>query len=295
MTTRPQSALQFASHSTGVAVLELAQRPGLVLFAMGIMGLGVLALVYRDFAMVWQPVPAWVPGRMALVFGSGLLMLACGAGMLFRATSAWAVRIVFPYLILWQLLKLPELFTNPGSEGVYLGFGELAVLLAGGWTLFALLAAFPAGSRMSMLTGDRMARVARYYFAVWIIPIGLSHLVYLQATVDLVPSWLPYRTGWAYLTGIGQMASGLGLLFGVLPRLAAWAEAFQISAYTLLIWVPAAVFGPDKDLALVFPQAGHRLYWTALLISWVIAAGAWVVAQNTPAKRRESSLGSTPA
>jgi uncharacterized membrane protein len=202
---------------------------------------------------------------------------------------------VFPYLILWQLLKLPELFTNPGSEGVYLGFGELAVLLAGGWTLFALLAAFPDGSRMSMLTGDRIARVARYYFAVWIIPIGLSHLVYLQATVDLVPSWLPYRTGWAYLTGIGQMASGLGLLFGVLPRVAAWAEAFQISTYTLLIWVPAAAFGPDKDLAQVFPQAGHRLYWTALLISWVIAAGAWVVAQNTPAKRRESSLGSTPA
>lgn len=290
MTTKPQPVLQFASQSTASAVLELNQQTGLALFAVGMIGMGLLALVYRDFAMVWQPVPAWVPARTALAYGSGVLMLACGVAMLFRRTSAWAVRILFPYLILWQLLKLPELFTNPGSEGVYLGFGELAVLLAGGWTLFALLAAFPSGSRMSKLTGDRSVRIARYYFAVWIIPIGLSHLVYLQATADLVPSWLPFRTGWAYLTGIGQMASGLGLLFGVLPRIAAWAEALQIFTYTLLIWMPAVVFGPDKDLSQVFPQAGHRLYLTAVSISWIIGAGAWTVAQNTPAKRRKSAL-----
>jgi len=295
MTTKPQSVLQFASQSTRSAVLELNQQPGLVLFAVGMVGMGVLALVYRDFAMVWQPVPAWVPGHVALACGSGVLMLACGVGLIFRATSAWAVRILFPYLIAWQLLKLPDIFITPGSEGVYLGFGELAVLLAGGWTLFALMAALPETSRLNFLTGERMVRIVRFYFAVWIIPIGLSHLVYVQATADLVPSWLPYRTGWAYLTGVGQMASGLGLLFGVFPRVAAWAEAFQISAYTLLIWLPAATFGPDKDLSKVFPQSGPRLYFTALFISWVIGAGAWVVAQNVPPKHKEGPLSTTHA
>ena len=45
-----------------------SQQPALTLFAVGMIGLGVLALVYGDFALVWQPVAAWVPGRMALAY-----------------------------------------------------------------------------------------------------------------------------------------------------------------------------------------------------------------------------------
>ena len=39
------------------------QQPALTLFAVGMIGLGVLGLIYGDFALVWQPVAAWVPGR----------------------------------------------------------------------------------------------------------------------------------------------------------------------------------------------------------------------------------------
>jgi hypothetical protein len=37
------------------------QQLALTLFVIGLLGLGVLALHYRDFALVWQPVPVWVP------------------------------------------------------------------------------------------------------------------------------------------------------------------------------------------------------------------------------------------
>jgi uncharacterized membrane protein len=245
------------------------QQPGLTLFAIGMIGLGVVGLVMGDFAMVWQPVAPWFPARTALAYLAAALMLSCGAGLLFRATVKWSVRLLFAYSIVWASLKVPAFVVAWRIEGVWLGFGELAVLMAGAWTLFARLG--DAGE--SWATGDRGVRWARYWFAVWLIPIGLSHWVYPEATAHYVPAWLPDRPFWGYLTGAGQMASGFGVLFGVLPRVAAWCEAGQITLFTFLVWLPA-----------VFAAPKTRLPWTAFWISWAIGAGAWVVAQNTTAK-----------
>jgi len=245
------------------------EQPALTLFAVGMIGLGILAFVYGDFAMVWQPVAPWVPGRTALAYASGLIMILGGIGLLFEATAAWAVRILFPYLILWMLLKVPALFVAPRMEAVWLGLGELVVLMTGGWVLFAKLAKLRDGSPLAFALGENGIRIARILFAIWLVPIGLSHIVYVQATADLVPAWLPFRTGWAYLTGAGQIACGLGVLFSILPRIAAWAEAAMISLFTLLIWAPAIVAAPRT-----------RLPWTAFFISWAIGSAAWAMAQN---------------
>lgn len=246
-----------------------SEQPALTLFAVGMIGLGILAFVYGDFALVWQPVAAWVPGRTALAYASGVIMLLGGIGLLFDTTSAWAARILFPYLILWMSLKVPALFVAPGMEAVWLGLGELVVLMTGGWVLFARLAKLPAGSPLAFATGESGIRIARVLFGIWLVPIGLSHIVYVQATADFVPAWLPFRTGWAYLTGAGQIACGLGMLFSILPGVAAWAEAAMISLFTLLVWAPAIVAAPRA-----------RLPWTAFFVSWAIGSAAWAMAQD---------------
>jgi len=248
-------------------------QPAVTLFAIGMIGLGILALTYGDFALVWQPVAAWVPGRTVLAYASGLIMLLGGAGLLLRVAAAWSVRILFPYLIVWLLLKVPALIVAPQMEAVWLGFGELAVLLAGGWILFANLARPRAGSPLTFLASEHGIRAARILFAISLIPIGLSHFVYVKETAELVPARLPYRVGWAYLTGAGQIACGLGVLFSVLPRVAAWAEAGMLTLFTLLVWGPALLSAQRT-----------RLSWTAFFISWAITSAAWVVAQSSPRK-----------
>lgn len=244
----------------------------MTVFAVGMIGLGILALIYGDFALVWQPVAAWVPGRTALAYLSGVIMLFGGAGLLFRATVVWSVRLLFPYLIVWALLKVPAVVVAPQMEAVWLGIGELTVLVSGGWILFARLSDLHEGSPLGFLTGVRGIRMARILFAVSVIPIGISHFVYVNDTANMVPAWLPYRIGWSRLTGAGHIAAGLGVLFSILPRAAAWAEAAMIGIFTFLVWEPAIATEPKA-----------RLPWTAFFISWAIGAAVIVVAQNIAA------------
>jgi len=78
----------------------------------------------------------------------------------------------------------------------------------------------------------------------------LASCVCGSITARYVPHYLPYRLGWAYLTGAGQIAASrrLEFMFGVLPRIAAWAEAGQITVYTLLVWGGAIVAAPKHAI-----------------------------------------------
>ena len=229
----------------------------------------MLALVYGDFALVWQPVAPWFPGRTLLAYAAGLIMLLCGVGLVFRATAAWSIRVLFPYLIVWALLKVPALVVAPQIEGVWLGFGELAMLLAGGWVLFAHLGGVPEDSPFAFAASGRGIQIAKYLFAVWVIPVGLSHFFYVQPTIDLIPSWIPGRMFFAYLTGAGHIAAGLGVLFSVVPGVALVAEAIMLTVITLVVWLPA-----------VFAHPTVRMPWTAFWISWAITSAVWVLAQG---------------
>jgi len=258
--------------------MNKSQQPALCFFVAGLIGLGVIAAKVRDFALVWQPVPESLPGRHAMAVGTGVLTILLGLGLSFRPSRTWAVRILFVYLIAWASLKIPAVLVAPKMEAVYLGLGELTMLLSGGWTLLARLGEIPERSALGFLSGERGMKLARILFAISVVPVGLSHIVYADITAGYVPHWLPYRLGWAYLTGAGQIASGLGLLFNVLPRVAAWAEAGQVTLYTLLVWGPAVIAAPRA-----------RLPSTAFFISWIIGAAAWAVAQNVPARNTKTT------
>lgn len=244
-----------------------------IFFAVGMTGLGILALIYGDFALQWQPVPAWVPWRQGLAYASGIIMLAGGAGLLFGRTGALSARILFPYLLAWWLLlKVPRVVNAPLIAVNWLGCGEIAVLLAGGWVLFERLAALPEETRARFAAGESGRRIARVLFGLALLPIGLSHFVYARQTAALVPAWLPARTGWAYLTGAGHIAAGLGVLLSIYPRLAAALEAGMLGIFTIFVWGPAIWAAPTT-----------RLPWTAFVISWAIAAAAGVVAASIEA------------
>jgi uncharacterized membrane protein len=244
--------------------------PGHLVLAVSMAGLGLLSLIYRDYAMNWQPVPAWVPWHAVLASASGALLLLSGTGLLLKRSAVVSALVLTLFMLSWVvLLRLPPLLVAPSTALHWLGLGETLVLTTGCLSLYARLHAELDGGRVGLFVGPSGERIAMYLLAVALPPIGLSHFFYVDATAQMVPSWLPLHHGWAYLTGAGHIAAGLAILVGILPRLAAMLGAAMMSVFTLLVWLPKVVADP-----------GNRLNWTALFVSAALSACAAIVAQS---------------
>jgi uncharacterized membrane protein len=262
------------------------QQPALSLFSVGMIGLGALSVVSRDFGYSWQPVPAFHPGREAFCRHLPALHdCCCRRGACSSARPQPSLRrLFFPFLVAWQLLRVPALFLAPQVEAVWLGWGEIAVLLAGGWLLFARFSKLDQAVFFRHITGDKGIRIARILFGVAVIPIGLGHIFYAPITATLVPAWMPFRLGLAYLTGFGQIACGLGVLFSVWARAAAYIETGMLALFAFLVWGPDTWFASTPKMA--GSPTGPRFPLTAFLITWIIGASAWLVAANISSNRR---------
>jgi hypothetical protein len=234
-------------------------QPGRVLFAAAMIALGVTGLVNRDFALVWQHVPAHVPGRTFLACICAAIELGLGIGLLRQRTLAWTCRLLFPYLVLWLLLlEIPNVIHSPLDAGAWGSVGEIAIITAGAWCLFAMHAGKPG------------IPASRWLLIVALPMIGIEVIVdAVQAGDKVMQPWLqalPDPMAWACFTGVCSIAAALALLFGIWPRLAAMLEALMLGLIAIAYWAPALHTG--------------RTATTAFIISFLIAAGVWVVADT---------------
>jgi uncharacterized membrane protein len=251
------------------------QKVAQVLFALGMMSVGILTLVYGYEMLLFLPPPsAWIPWLKGLGYASGILMVGTGAGLLFDRSARVSIRILLPFLLLWTLSRVPVAVLDPGREISWFAIGEIAVLAAGAIVLFARLGDLRAGSKLQVAVSAHGLRIAYILFGLSLPTYGLSHFFEFAArTVSLVPPWLPYRTAWADLMGAAQIAAGLGVLFSIYPRLAAAGEAAMLSMFTLLVWVPAVITKPEV-----------QSNWAEFLFTFALAGAAWVVAESIPRK-----------
>jgi hypothetical protein len=247
-------------------------RASRMLFAITIVALGTTGLVNGDFALAWQHIPfRQLPGETVLAYICALIEVAVGVGLLLRPTLRLASGALFLYLLLWLvLLELPAIAVKPRDVGSWGTTGEIAIITAGAWCLFASHAGDWIRERLKFAVGARGIRAARLLLLISLPLIAFEVIVDTARIGDqILPewlAWLPYPAGWAYLSGAGSLATFLAMVFGIFPRLALIFEATMLWVITIAYW------GPDLYTG--------RTATTAFIVSAAIASGVWLVADT---------------
>jgi hypothetical protein len=204
-----------------------------------------------------------------LAYLCAFVCIATGVGLLWSRTAALAARVLFVWLLLWLLLlRVPWMFVS-FSVNTWWSASATAIIAASAWVLYISLANDWDRQRFGFFTGDKGLRIARILFGLGLIPFGVAHFLFPEATAPLVPAWLLWPMFWAYFTGGSFIAAGVAVIVGVCGRLAAALAALQIGLFTLLVWVPRVAAGNIS-----------AFQWGEFVVSIVLTAAAWVVADS---------------
>ena len=233
------------------------------LFAIAAASLAILRLTY-----------GFAPEQSFPAYGSALVLLAASAGLCFSRTALPSALTIGAYRAVWGVTAIPPIFSNPLSIGAWYGVCEALTTMVGAWILYAMLRWQSRGSQMP-IAGERAVRAARVLFGLTCVFYGWSHFTYADYTASMVPTWLPNGLGFAYFTGLAHIAAGIGIMVGILPRLAATLEAVMMSLFGLLVWVPSLWTQPRPKWA-----GTPQNQWSELLVTLLLAASAWIVADS---------------
>jgi uncharacterized membrane protein len=243
--------------------------PGQALFAGTMIAVGVLGLVKGDLTAVWQPVPKAVSAGDVLAYFCAFISLICGMGLLWPRKASSAARLLLVYLLLWLLVFRVPALLHGLTVDAYWSLCKTGVMLAAAWVLYARLADDWDRQRLRFASGERGLRIARAIYGLAIIPFGVAHFQYLEQTAALVPNWLPAHVAFAYFTGAAFIVAGIAVLIGVCARLAAVLSVLQMGIFLGLVWIPAAT-----------TRSLNSFQWGEVLITWVLIAAGWVVADS---------------
>jgi uncharacterized membrane protein YphA (DoxX/SURF4 family) len=260
----------------GAAILNMRISGfGHALFGIAVAGLAILGLVYGNFAPILEPFPASLPWREVWAYGSAAVLLAASAGLFFARTALASAIIIGLYASVWAVARARAILLKPLIIGTWYGFGEALGPLIGAWILYVVLRRQYDAPAVTAMTGDRALHVARVLFGAACVVYGAAHFGYATFTASMVPAWLPGRMGLAYLTGVGHAAAGVGLLIGILPRLAATLEAIMMSLFGVLVWLPSFFAQPAPEWA-----PSRQIQWSETFLTFLLAASAWIVAAS---------------
>lgn len=261
---------------TGLPVLSRGALANLGshVYGLGASALGLVGLVWGDFATVWQPIqalPFTVPHRVALAYIVAACLLSAGVAIQWRRSAPAGLLILIILYFIFALLWLPRVIGYPQLFGTWGGFLEEMSLVAAAVVLYASLA-----SRYSVWA-SRAAQIGRLFFGICVLSFGLGHFFALAETAGMVPKWIPpSQHFWAVVTGVAHLLAGIAILSGVLDVLASRLLTAMLVSFGVLVWAPS-----------LFDNPREHMVWAGNAINLALIGAAWVIADSVANHKKQ--------
>ncbi|HEY1630622.1 MAG TPA: DoxX family membrane protein [Rhizomicrobium sp.] len=244
-------------------------RIGRVIFALGIVALGIESLVLgipvQRLEAYQKDWPYYAEAGRAV---GAVFVLVGGALFVDRVAKAAAVLLAL-VLLGWDIgFHLIKLLPTVSVGDHWGGFAETLAVFAAAWVLAALLP--PPDSRGWKRIAAWGVPYGRICFGVALIVFGAVHFIYLDFTAKFIPDWVPYRPFFAEFTGFAHIFAGLAILTGVLGRVGAILAGVMYASWVVMLHIPRALHATE--------QAPFE--WNAVFVASILAAGAWLVAAS---------------
>ncbi len=218
-------------------------RPGQIIFAIGIIALGVLQFFAKDFIVGRPPVVQWdssIPGKGAWAFVSGILLIIGGLFILLKRNASQAAYFIGIFIFIFSFLgrHLPHLFTVASAEDVIWQINTYKTLaLCGG--AFIIAVSFHEPSNKVQLTLNCIL------LALFFIISGFAHFKFDDFIINgFIPAYIPFHAFWTYFCGIALIAGGVGLLIKQTRKWAAALTGLMILLWFFLLHIPRASYTP---------------------------------------------------
>ena len=218
-------------------------RPGQIIFATGIIALGVLQFFAKDFIVGRPPVVQWasnVPGKEAWAFVSGILLMIGGLFIILKRNASLAAYFIGIFIFIFSFLcrHLPNLFNVTTAQDVIWQINAYKTLaLCGG--------AFIIADSFHEQSNKIQSILNCILLALFFIISGFAHFKFDDFIInDFIPAYIPAHAFWTYFCGIALIAGGVGLL---IKQTRKWAAAFtglMILLWFFLLHIPRASSAP---------------------------------------------------
>lgn len=248
---------------------------GRLVYGLSGIALGILGLVWRDFAAVWQPLENLGAGgarraTIACVFAGAFLL--AGAATLWRRTAAMGFLGLASLHLISTLGWIPRVMGNPRIYGVWNGISEQLSLVAAGVVGFATLASLPYETKA------RTIQIGTIVFGICVVSFAFGHFTAIPETAGFVPKWVPGgQMFWAWATGVFHLLAGLAILSGVQAVLASRLLVVMMLGFGAFVWVP-----------MLLAKSSEHFRWAGTAITLALAAAAWVVSDSIAARRKRA-------
>ena len=218
-------------------------RPGQIIFATGIIALGVLQFFAKDFIVGRPPAVQWtsnIPGKQAWAYVSGVVLIIGGLFILLRRNASRVAFFIGIFIFIFSFLcrHLPNLFAVKSAEDVIWQINAYKTLaLCGG--AFIIAASFHQPSTAMQVT------LSCVLLALFFIISGCAHFKFDEFIINtFIPAYIPYHAFWTYFCGVALIAGGIGLLIRQTRKWAAALTGLMILLWFFLLHIPRASYTP---------------------------------------------------